>query len=148
MPTPRGGHKGRLMLAPTLGAELVQVTGAQSANYSPGQEFVDAAGMDAGHGFQVPVLSKPKVTIDRIEDKAQTTVWKALRMSEAGTYTVFAFYPYGNFTDSDALTIASISGSCFVKNDHSQGMSDAIKGSIEIVPALGDWVGGGNYNPA
>lgn len=147
MPTPKGGHEGLLMLAPGAGQSLVTITGLQDATYNPGQGFSDAHGMDATHGFKVPQKSNPSITSARIDDKAQTTVWKCVRLSEAGTPCPMVFYPIGESSDADALT-HGISGTAFVQADSSQSLTDPIKNALEVVPAAGDWAGFGNWDPA
>lgn len=146
MPTPKGGHEGRLMLAPGAGEALVTITGLQDANYDPGQAFAAAHGMDATHGFNVPVKSTPKVTANRVDDKAQTTVWKCVRLTEAGTPCPFVFYPIGESSDADALA-HGISGTAWVMYSSANSLSDAIKGPIEVSPAAGDWAPFGNWDP-
>src|SRR3990172_450345 len=143
-PRPKGGQQGMLMMAPTAGDALVKITGIQDATYDPGQAFAAAHGMDAAHGYDVSVKSKPSVTGNRIEDFAQTTVWKALRNSEAGNGVPFAWYPIGESTDTDHYT-HGISGTAFVKLTSAQSLSDAIKSPITLTPALPDWVAFGNW---
>lgn len=148
MPTPKGGHEGRLMIAAPAGGALVTVTGLTDAEYNPGQNFTDGHGMDSSHGFDVSVKSKPEITLNRIDDKAQSTIWKAMRLTEAGTGVPFVFYPIGESADSDALTWAYLTGTAFVQTNSSQSLSDPIKGQVTLTPSDSDWSASGNWNPA
>lgn len=147
MPTdPRGGHNGELWIG-VDGAALVKVTGMQDGAYDPGQNFAAAHGMDAAHGFDVPVKSKPSIKGKNIHDFAQTIVIRAQRNTERGVYSVFAFYPIGEFGDVDA-NAHGIRGTCWVKRAHTQSLTDAITNDIEISPALADWTPFGEWEPA
>jgi hypothetical protein len=147
MPTPKGGHEGMLYLAPGAGESLVKITGPTDATYDPGQNFADAHGMDAAHGYDVAVKSKPSVTVNRIDDKAQTTVWKCLRLAEAGTGCPFVWYPIGESSDTDN-TDHGVNGTCFVKGSSTQSLTDALKTPLTLSPSAPDWTGFGNWNPA
>lgn len=143
---PRGGHNGELWIG-VGGQALVKVTGNQDASYDPGQNFAKAHGMDAAHGFSVPVKSDPSIKFKNIHDWAQTIVVRACRQTEAGIYSVFAFYPIGEFGDADA-NAHGIRGTCWVKRTHSQSLTDPISNDIEIMPALADWTPFGEWEPA
>lgn len=134
-PQPIGGDNGEVWLAPTPGEALVKVLGLQDINYEPGQNFAEAHGMDAAHGFDVPVKSKPSIKAKRIVDFDDPTVFECLGLTESGQLSLFVYYPdgeRGNRSDG-------VAGSCWVKTNQSQSLKDAVGGDIEFIPALGDW---------
>jgi hypothetical protein len=147
MPDPRGGHKGRLALAPAAGQALVVITGVQDANYERGQTSADAHGMDAAHGFKVITKSSPQITASQIFDWAQTTVMKAVQEAEAGRGVPFAWYPIGEFSDGDALS-HGVAGTAFALVNTGQSLTDPIKNDLTLVPALPDWNPFGDFDPA
>jgi len=148
MPTPLGGHEGELHLAATAGDALTIISGVQDATYTPGQNFADAHGMDAAHGYQVPVKSTPQITSSRIFDKAATIVFKALANTEATIVSLFAFYPFGaNAGLGTAARATGINGTCYVETDSQNSLSDALKNALTIRPAQPDWARFGDWNP-
>lgn len=147
MPTdPRGGDRGELWLG-VDGAALVKVTGMQDATYDKGQAFAAAHGMDSAHGYDVPVKSKPSVKGKNIHDFAQTVVMKATMNTEAREWSVFAWYPIGEFGDADAND-HGVRGTCWVQLSQSQSLTDAISNDLTITPAQPDWTPFGDYNPS
>jgi len=146
-PNPKGGDSGALWMAPTAGAALVQVTGVQDATYDRGQNFADAHGMEAAHGYSVKVKSKPSLKAKNIHDWAATTVMKALKETEAGRSVPFAFYPKGNFGAVDDLD-TGVHGTAFVQLSSAQSLGDPISNDITLMPAKPDWAAFGDYLPS
>lgn len=144
MPTPRGGHRGAIYIAPAAGDALVKITGPRDATYNPGQAFAEAHGMDAAHGYDVPVMSKPNVTFARVHDDAQTTLMKALNNTEAGTLSLFVWYPLAELGD----TGQGVSGSCWVQADLKNSLTEALMSAVTLSPAQPDWARFGELDPA
>lgn len=147
MSNAKGGHKGALWLAPAAGDALVNVTGLRDANYEPGQAFADGHGMDANHGFKVPVQSNPQITTGRVWNKSQNAIWQAIRNTEAGVPSVMVFYPIGGTSDDDALD-HGVAGTCWIQGNSAQSLTDVISNGITILPAEGDWAAFGGWDPA
>lgn len=140
-PRPIGGDNGEIWVAPTPGDTLVKILGLQDIKYDRGQQFAEAHGMDAAHGFDVPVKSKPSIKAKRIVDFDDPTLFECRANTEAGQLSLFVHYPdggRGNYDDG-------VAGSCWVKTDTSQSLKDAVSGDVEFVPALGDWANFGAY---
>lgn len=138
MPSPKRGDKGAVYMAHTPGGALVKITGPREASYDPGQAFAEAHGMDAAHGYDVPVKSKPKISFARVWDYAQTTLLKALNNTEAEVFSLFCWYPLGETALAEALT-TGVSGSCWVKTDMKNSLTEAIMNAVELTPAQPDW---------